>query len=843
MHSHLLDGSDVDSNLYPALLQVFTIILLGYLAGALKIISKEQGSGLNVFVGTFILPALLLKNIATLDFSIVDWYFLGSIFVSKSLVFFLAMVLTLCALRPTNIGMAAVFAIFVSQSNDFALGVPIVDAIYSDSHPNFINYIYLIAPISLCVLNPIAFFFLELNEHWSKLKEQEHVKDVEGSNIEEQSDNESSVQEAHTSADSTTNSFDRSLSYEFVTAPKSKMNSIEPKKMSRRKLLKHTLWSTIKNPIVFMTFVGLIVNLIFDQKIPALIEPIITTLANSFSALALFYLGMTMVGKIRNLNFTMIIIMIILIFSKGLLFPLITREMVSLFESFKSSNVTEVEESDLSTFGFLYGTFPSAPSLLVFIGRYKAVQHDLVSSAIIFGTFASAPLMMASGKMISIEYFNQSSTNFDDIQCKTAYGFSFVTWFCCAWVMYIFIASGRIRSNPHRYTFYLIIAQMLNSLVHITWVTFTNDSFEVNIYASYTYVFFSLFAAFLTRCIPLAISLNLISISKLQQYNHFPLHRGIFWVADSKAFLAFVSLILPFSCAIICIIAGDIPEKQGMMISVGKPQIIISILLLVYIIFSIAYGLILFARTKFDQSSGLAIVSNKRTRYYSTQSPPASDLSGNNSEAETSLLGARYRSATLDQEISSLVKMNIQYQIMQHISLIIILLFVTVMCLFVQIWNLKIPTNSGIFYELQLLDTTLLYGQGFFVFMTFGLDNQIIFAPIIFKIKTWLKLIKPFNILPFDELSEETVDKCKKFENKYRESCARAIEKDQRFHYTLHHNVFSGSDLIDWLISKRLVKTRKQGKHLGRDLIQGRLIHHVSFKRDFHDGYNLYKFD
>lgn len=60
MHD-LTDTSDVDSNLYPALLQVFTIILLGYLAGTLKIVNKEQSLGLNIFVGTFILPALLLK--------------------------------------------------------------------------------------------------------------------------------------------------------------------------------------------------------------------------------------------------------------------------------------------------------------------------------------------------------------------------------------------------------------------------------------------------------------------------------------------------------------------------------------------------------------------------------------------------------------------------------------------------------------------------------------------------------------------------------------------------------------------------------------------------------------
>ena len=165
MHSHFLEASDeIDYNLYPALLQVFTIILIGYLAGCFEIMSKSQMLGLNRFVGTFALPALLFRSIAVLDFSSVDWLFLASIFLSKTIVFLLAIALTLITLRPINIGLAAAFAIFVSQSNDFALGYPIVDAIYSQSHPDYLHYIYLIAPISVCILNPIAFLMMEANE-------------------------------------------------------------------------------------------------------------------------------------------------------------------------------------------------------------------------------------------------------------------------------------------------------------------------------------------------------------------------------------------------------------------------------------------------------------------------------------------------------------------------------------------------------------------------------------------------------------------------------------------------------------------------------------------------------
>ena len=55
---------------------------------------------------------------------------------------------------------AAVFwgirSIFVEQSNDLALGLPIVKALYTQSHPEFINYQFLLPVISLILLNPLG---------------------------------------------------------------------------------------------------------------------------------------------------------------------------------------------------------------------------------------------------------------------------------------------------------------------------------------------------------------------------------------------------------------------------------------------------------------------------------------------------------------------------------------------------------------------------------------------------------------------------------------------------------------------------------------------------------------
>lgn len=57
--------------------------------------------------------------------SSVNWLFLASICVSKAVVFLLVAVVTLLVYRPVDLARAGLYAIFCTQSNDFALGYPI----------------------------------------------------------------------------------------------------------------------------------------------------------------------------------------------------------------------------------------------------------------------------------------------------------------------------------------------------------------------------------------------------------------------------------------------------------------------------------------------------------------------------------------------------------------------------------------------------------------------------------------------------------------------------------------------------------------------------------------------
>lgn len=60
-----------------------------------------------------------------------------------------------------------------------------------------------------------------------------------------------------------------------------------------------------------------------------------------------------------------------------LVMPLVIRQAVNITNA--GSNFTET--TDLSTFGFLYGTFPSAPGVFAVASHYNT-EIDLVSNAI-----------------------------------------------------------------------------------------------------------------------------------------------------------------------------------------------------------------------------------------------------------------------------------------------------------------------------------------------------------------------------------------------------------------------------------------------------------------------------
>ena len=304
-------------------------------------LSDSESKGLATFVGTFCLPSLIFGSLCKINLFSVNWKFFSAILVTKAVIFFGVLLVTYVVGRKVN--KAGLYAIFTTQSNDFAVGLPIVQAIYGLSNPQFQDYVYLLAPISLVILNPIGIIFLEIGK---------------------QQDNATSS--------------------------------------SRLTLIWNVFKSISTNPIIFMTIFGIFGNLIFGGTLPTIIDGFLTTLGNAFGASALFLLGLNMVSRTRQKpKGSVWIAPVILIITKTIVMPLIAREIVSTFNV--GANATATQE--WSSFAFLYGTFPPAPGAFVYAVKYD-VQKELLATALVACTFISAPIMFISARLLSIKSVN-----------------------------------------------------------------------------------------------------------------------------------------------------------------------------------------------------------------------------------------------------------------------------------------------------------------------------------------------------------------------------------------------------------------------------------------------------
>ncbi|ALC42981.1 CG7510 [Drosophila busckii] len=424
------DGGVSMDNFYPALVQCFGIIICGYLAGRFKIITNAETKGLGTFVGTFALPSLIFMSLVELNWGAVNWTFLLAMLISKAIVFFAVLIICLLVGRPLNYSRAGLMSIFCTQSNDFAIGYPIVQALYKEVHPEYASYLYLMAPISLAILNPIALVFMEVSKI---MKNKEEVI------------------------------LNPTMCPE--TCPVERINRRQGGCLGERGILVlNTIKSLFFNPLLLMTLLGVAGGLIFPKGLPEMVSSVLRVFGQSFSATALFLLGLKIIGggassERKSLG---LLLPSVLILVKILVLPLVCRQTVNIMQAGDNFNDT----TELSTFGFLYGTFPAAPGAFVIATQYN-VEVELIARSMVLCTFISAPLMFISAKMISLtnlkplDYLHELDAFSFDISIAGAAA--------CCWMLALLIVTKRFKRMPQRITACLVLSQLMCCIGVILW--------------------------------------------------------------------------------------------------------------------------------------------------------------------------------------------------------------------------------------------------------------------------------------------------------------------------------------------------------------------------------------
>lgn len=854
-------------NLYPAIVQCFVIILFGYIAGRWDVITSAQGKGIGTFVSKFCLPALLFKNMCILNFGDVNWVFLLCILIAKSVVFFLVMALCLLIKRPRNYGIAGLFAIFATQSNDFALGFPLLQSLYADTHPEYLKYIYLIAPISVVVLNPIGFVLLEIQNH-------------------------------------------REREAENASAEIKGQGSCMPLSIGL-----HVIKGVITNPIVFMTVIGIIGNFVFHRNIPDVLSDILDVFGNAFVASALFYLGMSMVGKVKGQISLAMVVPLLLIGAKGLLLPLVTWLVVGGIERI-SDNANSTSDA---MFGFLYGTFPTAPSVFLYASHYSTAT-DLVATGMVAGTFLAAPLMFVSARMLSVVVV--SEMDYKDLLLKTSFDASIISMVACVWVLIIMIASKRFKRIPHQFLVCLILSHFISCL---GMVIYSYKDCKENMATWKHYIEFTMILAgtLATRCwaMVIAVTLYLIHCRSLCFVLRF---RGCFYLLGFGAPLFFTGILFLFGkhhmhdeidpsfhygtdqsilsvvfiliCAIVSIVCLVLKQRNGrdykplatddpdveQSIKVGKIKPKVrkingrvtkpgdGVTCQIQINSELTNHNTPYKNVCNDCDQGCTGVSESIediVPFPSESSNLLSDSSESSSEAHLTLTRStedqtcKYGSCSREQRRqcmgrlrayqSSVANVAIgddgvrvnqprrcpkdEYQTNRFLVLLVLLLLSMFIGLFLCTWRLFNNKISGIYVEMEFLDAVFNYGQGFIILAIFGFDTKYIFLPFIRRWRRFLYGVEVVQIPERGDLDEETVHLCEQFVKYHKDSCARKIVRDQKYNFREYKDVFTGMELCDWLTEVGLVHDRGEAVKYGRTLLIGRVIAHVKNEHHFHD--------
>ncbi|XP_036837881.1 integral membrane protein GPR155 isoform X3 [Oncorhynchus mykiss] len=793
--------------LFPALLECFGIILCGYIAGRTDIITSCQAKGLGNFVSKFALPALLFKNMVLLDFNNVIWSFLWSILIAKVSVFVLVCVLTLAVASPeSRYSKAGLYSIFATQSNDFALGYPIVDALYRNTHPEYLQYIYLVAPVSLMFLNPIGFAFCEVQK-WKDHPERQQGK---------------------------------------------------------LQIVSVVLLQVLKNPIVFMVVVGIVSHFALGQRIPAVMEEFVDGLANSFGGAALFYLGLSMVGQVGKLTRSTGVALILLITAKLLVMPLICKDMVDLLDS-TGSNSSSLNHSSLSNYAFLYGVFPPAPSVAIYASQYN-MELDVVTSGMVISTFLSAPIMYVSAWLLTIPLMNPKPL-VTELQ-NVSFNISIVSLVALVWTIAVILLSKKFKRLPHMFSMNLFLAQFLVCVGMILWNFVVKQEDILGQVLTFTLLYGSLYSTYVwTGLIPLSLVLtkkdNLLRIPPwvFMVFGWgipFLILGGLLLAGErmpdtiDSAFFYGRAQIISTAVVVSCSILVGGFSLMGLSQGTKENQN--------YQVLERASntGTIEDMRPPGHQEDQncQALERASNTDCCSCTQPVPDMINGaTRNDTPTSLTGqCGALCETQQQQCSPTVQDD--RQLVRHVLLCLLLIVSLLANLSSCLWWLFNQDPGRLYLELQFFCAVANYGQGFISFGIFGLDRHLIILP--FKkrlVSLWQgreSEEEPPSVVP-----EEIRLTCTQFVLYHKDQCVQDIvpirrcegdrvQKRERSRerpgqgtyppsQAQTQATFLGSDLVDWLVRVGLARDRGEAQLYGAQLQQGGILQHLTHQFGFRD--------
>lgn len=803
-----------------------------------------------MFVSYFALPALIFQSLVSLSFGNIDFNLVGCILISKCLIFAAVFGITFMLSYHSSskclaVQRSSIYAIFCTQSNDFALGYPMFISLYGNGKDSLANYLYVLAPIQLLLLNPIGLFLIEITK-----------------NIED--------------------------------------NVVETSRLRRFFLiLKIVLQKILINPIIFATFFGMFLNLVGGGHLPAVVVPILTSLSQSFTSIALFLLGVNLFGNFKLFKDLShhLLVTLVLVAVKIFLMPLLNRALVIHVDLFDESMHNVTTSSD---FAFTYGTIPAAPTVYI-LSTFYNLETIIISTGLVISTLFSAPLMFISANMIrlsaNIDYRMLTQDLFE-----TIFFTSLTSLVASLFLIFNLFYAFRLRSITHRCTFKILVSHILILIAGILYKFGNADDniFTTNIsvvqYFLFSIGFFSLklwtcclsilmvLLYYKSLCYALLISdrflySSLVSIIIYILFITFTFDRFPRLETDTLVNIYYgynkvhlmISIIMSLITVLVSLIAlvclryykttaqnyepmddgpQELEEPRPVVVDIPRAN-------------TSANGNVVAKNRNnipkrvrcISSSSGIEIEDMYLALQPQQDSDDFKDVCNDRCHSVCSgakTCGSRLQKYKQDIENAiDAIELNPSpfeheplshnfHQIYQHHYLQMFLLLSIMVHLALEICQFFEEKMTGIFVEIEFLDILLVFSLGVVMLIFFGFDADALLLKLYRLVK--LKHQSGIYLPPIERLNSDTLELCTFFRERHQHNFADEVAFSLSEGEAFERKYFRGHQLVDWLVKRRITESRDDAINLGTHLLFGRVIEHISREHYFCDNTYYYKF-
>jgi len=338
------------TRLFNTLLVTLLAIMLGLVCVRLKVVQPEAGhtKAMAFFTGQIAFPLLIFNTVATAELGSMDMGVIGACTFGKASVMLLTFLLTFFGYKPDRstgqrILTSSVFAFYAVASNDFAVGFPVIEALYGKT----VDMGVYIAGNSLVG----SFLFVPLTVVF------------------------------------------------FAIGGALRGEGGGPRSLGKLEVLRATLKDLATNPVLVMTVLGLAYKtflpgtLIQEAGTTKLPHPLcdgIELVTGPFNMCALFLTGASLRSARVQLWPCILVLM---------------KVVVCAYVSFAFGSVLIADHgsltSTLENFTFFYGAIPSSSAPMIFASQFDPGATEEIAIAVLFGMILAGPIMFLTAVFLS----------------------------------------------------------------------------------------------------------------------------------------------------------------------------------------------------------------------------------------------------------------------------------------------------------------------------------------------------------------------------------------------------------------------------------------------------------